>query len=297
MRILITGATGFIGKALVPHLTEHRLTVLSRNPNRAEHQLGSQHRYLGSLDGLNSLAEFDAVINLAGEPIAANRWDRQRKLQICHSRWDLTEQLTHLFFAADERPKIWLNASAIGYYGPRNAAPVDESAPSGNDFAASVCQRWESLANQVASHTRLAILRIGLVMHPDGGALARMLPPFKLGGGGPIGNGQQMMSWIHRDDMVAALLHLLNHNDACGVFNATAPNPVSNKVFVQALGKALHRPAVIPVPATAIKLMFGEMSTLLLTGQAVQPKALLDSGFSFAYPSIDACFQQLFAHD
>ncbi|WP_028117650.1 TIGR01777 family oxidoreductase [Ferrimonas senticii] len=294
MRLLLTGATGFIGTALVKSLTEHQLTILSRNPAKAAAKLGNHHQYLASLEQLHDLSQFDGVINLAGEPIADGRWNPERKQQICHSRWDTTAALTRLFFASEQRPTVWLNASAIGFYGPRDSVPVDESSDPGNDFAAEVCIRWEQQAHAVAEHCRLCVVRIGLVMHPEGGALAKMLPPFKLGTGGPIGSGQQMMSWIHRDDMVALLRHLLSHDSASGTFNATAPQPVSNRQFVQALGRALHRPALIPVPATAIKLMFGEMGEMLLTGQAVLPKATEASDFRFQFADIDSCFSDLF---
>ncbi|QIZ75845.1 TIGR01777 family oxidoreductase [Ferrimonas lipolytica] len=294
MRILLTGATGFIGTALVSALADHQLTVLSRDPVKAKQKLGGQHHYLGNLEQLESLADFDAIINLAGEPIGDGRWTPQRKQAIETSRWQLTTRLTKLFFAAQQRPTTWINASAIGVYGPRDSSPVDESGPTGNDFAASVCTRWEAIASKVAQHTRLCIVRIGLVMHPDGGALAKMLPPFKMGGGGQIGSGSQMMSWIHRQDMIDLVIYLLGNKEADGLFNATAPTPVSNKQFVQALGHALHRPSVIPIPAAAMKLMFGEMSTLLLTGQAVLPRATQHVGFQFSFPTIEQCFSDLF---
>lgn len=302
MRLLITGATGFIGQALIQQLLQAptatpdgwQLTILTRNIPKARQLFGEQADYLGNLDGLTSLADFDGIINLAGEPIGNGRWSAHRKQLICHSRWDLSQRLVTLFMANEQRPKVWLNASAIGYYGPQDSRPLDEHTPAGHDFPAHVCQRWESIVEQVAPHTRLCVIRIGLVLHPDGGALAKLLPPFKLGTGGPIGSGQQIMSWIHRADLVALLLFLLQHSEANGVFNGTAPQPVSNKIFVQALGQALRRPALVPVPSAAIKLMFGEMGSLLLTGQAALPRAALDAGFTFQYPDIQSTLQQLF---
>ncbi|SHH37781.1 TIGR01777 family oxidoreductase [Ferrimonas marina] len=296
MQILITGATGFIGSTLVARLSGHRLTILSRDPQRAQQQLGDQHRYLRALATLTDLNEYDAVINLAGEPIASGRWTASKKRAICDSRWEITKKLAALLENSTEPPKVWLNASAIGIYGPRDATPVDESTTLlPLDFAAQVCEHWETFAKRVEQHTRLCIIRIGLVLHPEGGALKKMLPPFRLGLGGPIGNGAQMMSWIHRDDLIGLMLHLLEHDSAAGIFNGTAPNPVSNRDFSSALGKALGRPAILPAPAWAMKAALGEMSELLLTGQAVLPRAVEASGYQFQYPELEAALANLFS--
>ncbi|GAA5188795.1 TIGR01777 family oxidoreductase [Ferrimonas gelatinilytica] len=296
MQILITGGTGFIGQALIASLPHHEFTVLTRDTKRARQRLGDRHTYLSSLAQLSHLSDFDAVINLAGEPIADGRWTIQKKRAICDSRWQITAKLTALLDNSQEPPRCWLNASAIGIYGPRDSTPVDESASlQATDFAAQVCERWEQLARRAEERTRLCILRIGLVMHPEGGALKKMLPPFRLGLGGRIGDGQQMMSWIHRDDLVALFGFLLENDDACGVFNATAPNPVSNQVFTETLAKTLGKPALLPAPEFALKLAFGEMSILLLTGQAVVPRAAQDAGFIFHYPKLDEALGQLLA--
>ncbi|MBY6185983.1 TIGR01777 family oxidoreductase [Marinobacter hydrocarbonoclasticus] len=296
MKMLITGGTGFIGRALIAQLApQHDITVLTRNPEQALSRLGSGITPLRSLATLANLNEFEAIINLAGEPIADGRWSTQRKRAICDSRWQLTEALVRLLNASDTPPKVWINASAIGIYGARDATPVDESTPlTPMGFAEQVCERWEAIAKRIADRTRLCIVRIGLVLHPDGGALKKMLPAFRLGLGGPIGSGQQMMSWIHRDDLVSMMIYLLEQDACQGVFNGTAPNPVSNKAFASSLGQALGRPAFLPAPAPVLKLALGEMSSLLLTGQAVLPKAAEAAGFEFRYPNLDDALLAMF---
>ncbi|MBY5993811.1 TIGR01777 family oxidoreductase [Ferrimonas balearica] len=296
MKLLVTGGTGFIGRALIARLQdEHEITVLTRDPERATRQLGGGVTLQRSLATLHNLDGFDGVINLAGEPIAEGRWTMAKKRAICDSRWQITESLVRLCNTSAKPPSVWINASAIGIYGARDAQPVDESTPvSPMSFAEQVCERWEGIARRAATQaTRQCILRIGLVLHPDGGALKKMLPAFRFGLGGPIGSGEQMMSWIHRDDLVALIHHLLTHPECEGVFNGTAPHPVSNRGFSQALGQALGRPAVLPMPAPVLKLLFGEMSELLLTGQAVLPKAAEAAGFTFQYPQLASALDQL----
>ncbi|MBY5922173.1 TIGR01777 family oxidoreductase [Ferrimonas balearica] len=295
MKLLITGGTGFIGRALIARLSpQHEITVLTRNPEKALSLLGSGITPLRSLATQANLDGFDGVINLAGEPIAEGRWSTQKKRLICDSRWQLTEALVRLHQASANPPKVWINASAIGIYGPRDAAAVDETTPlTPMGFAEQVCERWEAIASRIAEQTRLCIVRIGLVLHPDGGALKKMLPAFRLGLGGPIGSGQQMMSWIHRDDLVAMLCYLLENDHCRGIFNGTAPQPVTNRAFGQALGQTLGRPAFLPAPAPVLKLALGEMSSLLLTGQAVLPRAAEAAGFQFQYPELNAALADL----
>ncbi len=295
MKLLITGGTGFIGRALIARLApQHDITVLSRDPEKVQTLLGPGVTPLRSLATLANLDAFDGVINLAGEPIAEGRWTTNKKRQICDSRWQLTESLVRLHRASSAPPSVWLNASAIGIYGARDATPVDETTPlTPMGFAEQVCERWEGIANRVADQTRLCIIRIGLVLHPDGGALKKMLPAFRLGLGGPMGDGDQMMSWIHRDDLVSLLCYLLEHESCRGVFNGTAPNPVSNRAFSQALGQTLGRPAFLPAPAAVLKLALGEMSSLLLTGQAVLPRAAEAAGFQFQFPQLHEALANL----
>ncbi|ABV86987.1 TIGR01777 family oxidoreductase [Shewanella pealeana] len=301
MNILMTGASGFIGTQLVSALAPlHQLTILSRDPLHASIKLGAKHRYLNSLDELNDLDTFDSVINLAGEPIASKRWTGKQRLAICESRWSITEQLSSLILKSATPPHTLISASAVGYYGNQEQNSVDESyQPSRtnrSEFTHQVCHRWEDGALKAKSEqTRVCIIRIGLVLGTHGGALAKMLPAFKLGLGGPIADGMQGMSWIHQTDLVNLFIHLLNHPDCEGVYNGCAPNPISNSLFTQALGQALNRPAFIPVPAFALKLILGEMSSLLIEGQYVLPKRTLASGFEFKYPELEAAFKQLFS--
>ncbi|GIU50136.1 epimerase [Shewanella sairae] len=292
MNILLTGASGFIGTQLVNALKEsHQLTILSRSVEAAEKRLGASHQYLASIDLLTHLNDFDAVINLAGEPIAGKRWSDSQKQAICQSRWDLTSKLSSLIKQSDTPPHTFVSASAIGYYGDQKLQPIDESFEVSQqtqaEFTHQVCRRWEDEALKAQSEqTRVCIVRIGLVLGRHGGALAKMLPAFKLGLGGPIGNGQQGMSWIHQADLIALISHLTLDADCEGIYNGTAPNPVSNKAFTQALGQAVNRPACIPAPTFALKLALGEMSSLLIEGQYVTPRRALDAGFVYQYPEL-----------
>ncbi|MCL1051439.1 TIGR01777 family oxidoreductase [Shewanella abyssi] len=299
MNILITGASGFIGTQLVKRLSHHQLTLLTRHPEHTAKHLGAHHHYLCSLDGLTNLDSFDAVINLAGEPIAAKRWSKAQKQAICHSRWSITANLAQLNSASDNPPATFISASAVGYYGSQGSQHIDEtcqlSPESKAEFTHQVCQRWEQEAQKAASPaTRVCIIRIGLVLGAQGGALAKMLPAFKLGLGGPIASGQQGMSWIHLNDLISLFEFLLINPHTSGIYNGCAPTPVSNKEFTKALGAALNRPACIPVPAFGLKLALGEMSTLLIDGQYVLPKRTLEDGFEFKYSTIDSALNALF---
>lgn len=299
MNILITGASGFVGSQLVKRLSpQHQLCLLSRKPQSAAAKLGTKHRYISHLKDFTNLDAFDAVINLAGEPITQKRWSSKQKERICQSRWELTATLSALINAGEQPPKVFLSASAIGYYGRQSRQNIDErfepSSRCQQEFTHQVCAQWEHEASQAAhSQTRVCILRIGLVLGAQGGALAKMLPPFKLGLGGRIADGEQGMSWIHQCDLIRLIAFLLDNPQCSGVYNACAPEPVSNRAFTQALASAVRRPAFIPIPALALKLALGEMSTLLNDGQYVVPFNALAAGFVFNYPNIDAALNEI----
>lgn len=296
MKILITGGTGFIGRKLVAHLkVNNEVVVLSRQGSRAYTLLGHDIKVLDNLDRLDDLNDVDAVINLAGEPIAAGRWSESRKQLLCDSRWLLTEQLVDLIKLSSTPPKVLINASAIGWYGRQGTETLDEQYRSPNDeFTHQLCQQWETLAQEAQSRqTRVCIVRIGLVLGMDGGALPKMLPPYRLGLGGPMGSGSQMMSWIHVQDLVRAMLFLLEHEECNGIFNGTAPHPVSNREFSQTLATTLHRPHLFFVPAPLLQLVMGEAADLLLTGQKVIPARLQQAGFHFSYPELPSALTNL----
>lgn len=295
MKILITGATGLVGSALVQLWQEkHQLTVLTRNLSKAQKQFGDRVEYSDNLTKID-LNMIDAVVNLAGEPIADGRWTERRKQLICESRWQLTEQLASLILAAKTPPKVLINASAIGFYGRQSDERIDEDFTSFYpEFSHDVCAKWENLANRCRSeHTRVCILRIGIVLAAKGGALAKMLPAFRLGLGGKLASGEQMMSWIHLVDLVAAIDFILEKEELSGVFNATAPNAVSNSQWTRLLGEQLGKSTPFTTPTFVLKLLFGEMADLLLFGQNVYPKRLLQAGFQFKFNQLRAAFADL----
>lgn len=299
MQILITGGTGFIGRRVVRALLQdgHRVSVLSRRtPSEVRKLLTSDVRPVQSLSAINPSIAFDAIINLAGEPVMGKRWSHKRKRELLDSRVGLTSELIDLIERLENKPKTLLSCSAVGYYGHHEASePQNESCGAGRDFAATLCERWEKVAHRAESQgVRVCIFRTGIVLHPDGGALREMLPVFRLGLGGPMGSGQQMMSWIHVDDIKRIVLHLLNNESLRGVFNATAPNPVSNKDFARTLGAVLKRPAVLPVPGIVLKGMLGESSEMLLYGQAAIPERLREAGFKWQQPELQRALEQLF---
>jgi uncharacterized protein (TIGR01777 family) len=296
MHILITGGTGFIGRHLIPKLKpNHQLSVLTRNPEHAKRILPSGVTLLNSLSHISHFNDIDAVINLAGEPIANKRWSQAQKEKICHSRWQMTSELVEKIKTSTSRPKVFISGSAVGYYGRQAEQPITESNYKIHDeFSHYVCKQWEEIALQGKDFTRVCLLRTGIVLGHNEGALAKMNLPFKLGLGGKIGSGQQYMSWIHIDDMVSSIMWLLNNPTCVGAFNLTAPNPVTNKEFVNALAKAVHRPAILPIPAAALSLIMGEAADLLLTGQNVLPQHLLETGFQFHYATIDKALSAIY---
>ncbi len=295
-RYLVTGGTGFVGHALCQRLVHHgaALTVLSRNPARASSLLPAGIRTVGSLDQLAPTEHFDVVVNLAGEPIAAKRWSAKRKRVLEASRIDLTRKLVDWMLASSRPPRVFVSASAIGYYGDQGERTVTEDSEPHLEYSHQLCAAWEAAALRAAdAGIRTALLRIGLVVGPTGGFLARMLLPFRLGLGGPIGSGRQWMSWIHRNDLLRLIALLVEREDLAGVFNATAPTPVTGREFADTLGRVLRRPAFLPAPALAFRLVFGEMSRLLLTGQRVLPLRAAAAGFQFEFPDLESALRDV----
>jgi len=290
MHILITGGTGLIGRPLTARLLQagHQVSVVTRDVAAARHLLGEQVNLWSGLDQQRDLNGIDAVINLAGEPIADKRWNEAQKRQLCDSRWLLTERLVALIQASSEPPALLISGSATGFYGDAGEVVLTEDDPGHNEFTHRLCAGWEQRALRAQSErTRVCLLRTGVVLAKQGGALAKMKLPFKLGIGGPLGNGKQYMPWIHLEDALNGIIWLLEHPQLSGPFNLVAPYAVRNEQFAAALGHALHRPAFMRTPAAAIKLMMGESAVLVLGGQHVIPQRLEASGFSFKWYELD----------
>ncbi len=302
MRVLITGATGTLGLALADALTarDDQVVALSRDPERGQRVLGEGvevHAWPdpeGASPPAEALAGADAVVNLLGEPVA-QRWSQDAKRRIRDSRVVSTRMLVGGLVALppDGRPRTLISQSATGYYGARADAALDEQASPGHDFLAEVTAAWEAEAAAAGDAMRVVCTRTGVVLSPSGGALAKMLPFFKLGIGGPVAGGRQYVPWIHLDDVVGGLVHCLDHEAASGPVNLTAPNPVTNAELSRALGHALGRPAVLPVPAVAIKLLYGEMAEIVTTGQRAIPVRLRDTGYTFRHPEIGPALQDV----
>jgi uncharacterized protein len=303
LKLVIAGGTGFIGSALCSKLIGqgHSLTLLTRStpaPTNSSNKKwitwnpetgGAWEATVGE-----SLVGADGVINLAGEPIAAKRWTAAQKEKIRSSRINATRVLVNAMGKARQQPKFLLNASAVGYYGPRGDEMVAEKDRPGNDFLARVCVDWEEEAKKAEQHgLRVLRLRTGIVLGKGGGALAKMIPPFKLFVGGPLGTGGQWMPWIHLEDEVGLMLFLLENQNAQGAFNAAAPNPVTMSEFCKTLGHVLRRPSWAPVPAFALRLLLGEMAEILLTGQRVVPANTQKIGYSFKYPTLLTALESL----
>lgn len=296
MNILITGGTGLIGSHLCKVLLAegHQLTVLSRHPETVATKCGYGVQAIGSLDEWTPERIFDAVINLAGEPIVDAYWSAKRKQTLLDSRVALTQKLVQRITAARQKPAVLLSGSAVGYYGNGGDIGLDESAAAGNDFPSELCKSWEMAASASEQlGVRVCLLRTGLILSKRGGLLGRMLLPFKLGLGARLGDGRQWMSWIHIEDYVAMVLQLLYGGQMHGPFNMTAPNPVTNAEFTQKLAKALHRPALFVAPGFALKLGMGERACLLLEGQRVLPKRLESFGSRFTYPTLESALKNL----
>ena len=298
MRIFVTGATGFIGRALVARLLEASYEVVAwvRDVDRAAKALGDGPSFVSTAAPDQALTEAidgcDAVVNLAGSPVIGRRWTRAVREALVTSRVDLTRRVLEAI--GPEGPRVVISSSAVGYYGDRgDEALTEESAP-GDDFLAVLCRDWESAALEAAPEgSRVVLIRTGVVLGPGGGALQRMLPPFKVNAGGPIGTGRQVMPWIHLEDMVEVIVTALEDTRYEGPLNATAPQPVTNRVFTQALGKALGRYAVVPVPAFVLRGLFGEAAEVILASQRAIPAALEGWGFPFRHPEIQGALDDL----
>jgi uncharacterized protein len=292
MRVTLTGAGGLVGTKIVEALRARGddVTVLSRDPERTAAKLGVTTQGWQPLEGpapAEALAGRDAVVHLAGEPVD-QRWSDEAKHAILESREVGTRNLVDGLGAAEPRPAALVSASAVGYYGPRGDEVLDESAPAGTDFLARVCTVWEAEAQRAEElGVRVARLRTGIVLDRRGGALARMLTPFRLGVGGPVAGGDQFMPWIHADDLVALYLAAIDGKDWSGPVNAAAPEPVRNRDFSHALGRALRRPAVLPVPALALRLCYGEMAEIVTEGQRAVPRRAQQLGFAFRHADLD----------
>jgi len=299
MRVVITGGSGLIGSHLTRSLAGdgHEVVVLSRRPEEVG-GLPSGARAQGwdgrTAAGWGHLVAGAAVVHLAGESIAAGRWTEAKKRRIRTSRVDSSRALVEAVEEAPEKPRVLLQASAVGYYGPRGDEDVAEDEPPGSDFLGRTCVEWEEASAAVeALGVRRPVLRTGLVLARDGGALAKMLLPFRLFAGGPVGSGRQAMPWIHLADEVGAIRFLLDHPTATGPFNLASPNPVTNREFARAVGRVLKRPSFLPAPAFALRLALGEMADILLAGQRAVPLRLAGLGFLFRFPTLEPALRDL----
>jgi uncharacterized protein len=309
MKVAIAGGTGFVGRRLVAKLQQegHEAIVLSRRTDQAR-QVFPADRYpdvtLVAYDPLAAeetagawqpwISGCDGVVNLAGEAIAEQRWTPQHKQVLMDSRVVTTGKLVAAIQQAPVPPSVLVNASAIGYYGTSETAEFDESSPPGTDFLAEICQQWEAAAQAVIPQgTRLVILRFGIVLGLEGGALGKMLPVFRLFAGGPLGSGQQWVSWIHREDLVNLILQALTRSDLQGVYNATAPHPVRMTELCNELGQRLKRPSWLPVPGFALEALLGEGAKVVLEGQQVLPKRTIASPFAYQYPTLQEAIAEI----
>ena len=303
MKIAITGATGLVGSRLVARLNRagHSILVFTRNPSKAQRVFPTSTfsnleivQYTPQESGTwqQSISGCDAVVNLAGEPIA-ERWSPQQKQAIMDSRQIGTRKLVEAIAMAEQKPQVLVSGSAIGYYGTSENSAFDEGSGSGTDFLAQVCQNWEQEAQKVTEYgVRLVILRIGIVL-ANGGALGKMLGPFKMYAGGPIGSGRQWFSWIHRDDLVNLICKAIEDSSMSGVYNATAPNPVRMGKLCQTLGEVMNRPSWLPVPDFVLEILLGDGAIVVLEGQQVLPKQTQQSGFEYKYPELKPALAEI----
>ena len=305
MKLLLIGCTGFIGKELIPLLIKegHSLTVISRQSKEKLKALGNNQSInlvqmnpaesasWNQKDIQNSLKHCEGIINLAGEPIAEKRWTEDHCKEITNSRLETTKNLIENLRNLKKTPKVLVNASAIGFYGSHPQTEFTEESIPGDDFLANLCKKWETLASDKPRATRLVVLRIGIVLAKDGGALGKMLPIFRAGLGGPIGDGKQWMSWIHRTDLCNLINESLKNSSWSGVVNGVAPNPVRMYEFSNSLGKALGRPSLLSVPGPLLKLILGDGARVVLEGQNVKSQRFNKLKFNFRFPTINDAFK------
>lgn len=295
MKIGIIGGTGFIGRNLANFLIKknEEVTVFSRRKNDSNGKI----KYIQmQIPEKEKLENFDVIINLSGESVIGGRWTDERKKILADSRIMHLEKLNQEIALLEKKPKLFLQGTAIGFYGMVDDGEIsfDESSSHGNDFLAKLCVEWESVAKKIESNqTRLAILRTGVVLSPEAGALQQMLTPFKLFAGGHLGTGKQVMSWIHIQDMILGIYFLIQNDFCKGIYNFTSPNSVSNYEFSKTLGKVLSRPSIFPVPEFVIKTMYGESAEVILKGQKVIPKKLISEGYKFQFPNLEEALKNL----
>jgi uncharacterized protein (TIGR01777 family) len=303
MRVVLAGGSGFVGSALARVLLDagHSVTILTRSVTRSRGRTEPRAEIVAwdarspgpweeVIDGA------DGVVNLTGEALAARRWSEEQKRRLRASRVEATGALVRAMANAATRPSVLVNASAVGYYGPHGDETLSEDAPPGHDFLASLCQEWEAAA-RVAEPlgSRVALMRLGVVLGEGGGVLAKMVPPFKLFAGGPLGSGRQWLSWVHRDDVVGLFRLALENDSIQGPVNVTAPEPLTMADFCRTLGRVLGRPSWAPVPASVLGLLMGEMADMVLTGQRVEPRAALRLGYRFRYPKLEPALRAILA--
>jgi uncharacterized protein (TIGR01777 family) len=285
VKIIVSGGSGFVGKPLVQRLLKRgdEVLILSRDPAKV-----SAGRSI-PWSAVDEAGSADVVINLAGENVGSGRWTAERKRRILESRLGATSALVEAMRRAPSKPRTFISASAVGFYGVHGDETLDETSPNGAGFLAEVTRRWEEIAQSADGIARVTIFRFGVVLARGGGALQKMLLPFRLGIGGPIGSGHQWMSWVDREDVLRAMEWAIDRPEVRGTYNITAPEPVRNRDFARALGRVLHRPSFMPVPGFLLRLMFGDMADeALLGGQRVIPARATREGFTFAYPTLDS---------
>ncbi len=296
MKFLISGGTGFIGSSFIKahNIAENKFIILTRNKDKAEKKFANINKYnniifVKSLENLTDFEEIDIVLNFAGEPIADKKWCDKQKAILLESRINITKDLYNYIKILKQKPKFFVSASAIGYYGRNDDyTNLSEESPKGNEFTSDLCASWEYEAKKFAELSiNTAIIRLGIVLGKNQGALKKMLPAFKLNLGGKLGSGKQVMSWIHIDDVISAIDYLINKN-LSGIFNLTSPNPVSNEEFSKILASKLNRLSIFNMPSFVVKILFGEMGdALLLNGQKVLPKRLLSENFKFKFDNLE----------